>query len=75
MKKQKEIDNLKEELNWLKSNPIYMNKDGMPDPLTILFIFFTGIIFGIILLVIYKYIKKRNLIKKINKLSKVIKNE
>ena len=66
--KNKNLKELKEELKWLEETPFYISRDGAPSLLLILFIIFTGIIFGIIIILTYKYFKKRNLRKKIKEL-------
>jgi hypothetical protein len=74
MKKPKTLQELKKELNWLETNPFYIGRDGMPDLKILLFIILTGIIWGFLIVLIYKKIKKRNLKKKIKNYSEVNKN-
>lgn len=55
----KTVKDYEKELNWYETTPIYIAKDGMPNPL---------IIFGIPYLFIYRFIKKSWIRYKIKKL-------
>ena len=46
---------LKEELKWLKETPFWIGKDGIVSFPMILFLLFTGVITGIIIVLVYKY--------------------
>ncbi len=61
----KPLKELKEELKWLEETPLWVGNDGSPSLLLILFILITGIAGGIIIILVYRSIKKRNLRKKI----------
>ncbi len=68
--KQTKLDELKENLRLEEETPFYANNDGTPSILCIIFIVFTGILLGIIILIIYKNLKKSNLKKKIAEIEK-----
>ncbi len=67
---EKSLKELKEELKWLEETPIYIGGDGAPSLLLILLILLTGILFGIVFLLIIRFIRKSKLEKKIDELEK-----
>ena len=68
--KEKSLKELKEELKWLEETSIFTGKDGMPSVALILFALITGILPGIIILLIYRSVQKDKLRKKITELKK-----
>ena len=64
----RDLKELKEELDWLENTPFYIGRDGLPSAGLILFIMFTGIIFGIMGIFIYKQFKKKSIKEKIKEL-------
>lgn len=62
------IKELEEELKWLEETPFYIGRDGMPSMLLILFVLFTGILPGILIVLGYKAYRKYSIKKKISQL-------
>jgi len=62
---QLEIKILKEELKWLEETLFWIGRDGMPNMLLVIGMFITGILPMVIIILIHKFFKKRNLRKQI----------
>lgn len=70
MNKAKKIKELQEELDWLENTPFYIGDDGMPSIPVVIIILLTGIIWGIIGILVYRHFRKKYLRKKIIELKK-----
>ncbi len=57
--------NYKEELEWLENTPWYIGSDGMPNVILVIGVLLTGIGIPIIIILSYKYFRKRWLKTKI----------
>ena len=67
----KSLKELREELDWLENTPFYIGRDGSPSLGLIFLVIISGIVWGIIGILIYKYFKKRSLRKKISELENI----
>ena len=67
---EKTLEELKEELNWLETTPFWVGNDGCPSLLLILFVLITGIVLGIIIILIYRSVRKDRLKKQIKELER-----
>ena len=65
---EKTLKELKEELIWLETTPFWIGKDGDISLLLMLFVLITGIVLGIIIILIYKSVRKDILKKQIKEL-------
>ena len=61
-----DIMNYEEELELFKSGYPWISKDGMFNPLMIVILIFTGIIWGLLGIFLYRYFKMMYLKRKIN---------
>lgn len=57
MRSSGELSKLKEELTWLETTPWYLSKDGMPN----LWLIVVGFIWGWVLVIAYRWLRKRHL--------------
>jgi len=70
MKHKLTIDKLKEELDWLENTSWYIGNDGLPSLPLILLSLFSGIAFGIIVIILYKKFRTKYVKDKLTELEK-----
>lgn len=63
---------LKEELEYLETTPFYIGRDGLPNLPLIFLVLITGVVPGIIILLVQRHFRKAQIIKELKRTSNLI---